>query len=118
MPTAHQFQAIDTFDQTATIASGQTTSAEIDLGGGVTLAGLIMPSSFTGTSIKIQMANASGGTYVTVQSLGSDYQLTVAGGKYVPIENLAITAALRWIKLVSGSSEAADRTIILATRPV
>ena len=117
MPNAHQFQPNDAYDLTATIASGQTTSGEIDLAG-CDLCGLFMPASFTGTTVKIQAAPASGGTFVTVQQGGVDYALTVAASKYVPIENLAVVAGLRFIKLVSGSSEAADRTITLAARPI
>ncbi len=117
MPNASQFQPNDAYDLTATIASGQTTSGEIDLAG-CDLCGLFMPASFTGTTIKIQAAPASGGTFVTVQQGGIDYTLAVAASKYVPVENLAVVAGLRFIKLVSGSSEGADRTITLAARPV
>lgn len=104
-------------DKTATILNGQTTSAEIDLYG-TQLAGLFMPAAFTGTSIKISAAATSGGTFMPVQSSGADFSLTVAASKYVPIENLAIMAGVRFIKLISGSTEAADRTITLSTRPV
>lgn len=118
MPNASQFQPNDAYDLTAVIASGQTTSGEIDLAG-CDLCGLFMPASFTGTTIKIQAAPASGGTFVTVQDgAGSDYSLAVAASKYIPVSNLAIVAGLRFIKLVSGSSEGADRTITLAARPV
>lgn len=104
-------------DLTATIASGQTTSNEIDLSG-CSLAGLHMPAAFTGTTLKIIASPTTGGTFQNVISAGSDYILAVAAGKYVPIENLAIVAGLRFIKLVSGSGEAADRNITLAVRPV
>ncbi|MBP3958343.1 hypothetical protein J8F10_24100 [Gemmata sp. G18] len=117
MPNSYEFQPNDAYNLTATIASGQTTSAEIDLTG-ADLCGLFMPAAFTGTTIKIQAAPASGGTFVTVQSGGADYALPVAASKYVPIENLAVVAGLRFIKLVSGSSEGADRSITLAVRPV
>jgi len=104
-------------DLSATIASGQTTSGEIDLYG-CTLCGLFMPAAFTGTTIKISASPTSGGTFLPVQSSGADYSLTVAASKYVPIENLSIIAGVRYIKLVSGSSEGADRSITLATRSV
>lgn len=118
MPNTSEFQPKTCFDKTASIASGQTTSGEIDLGG-CALVGVFMPAAFTGTTLKIQTAPASGGTFVTLQDgAGSDYSLTVAASKYVPVSNLAIVAGMRFIKFVSGSSEAADRTITLATRPV
>ena len=49
---------------------------------------------------------------------GSDISLTVTASRYIPINNFALSAGYRWIKLVSGSSEGADRTVILVTRPV
>ncbi len=104
-------------DKTATILSGQTTSAEVDLCG-TQLVGLYVPAAITGTSVKLLAAPVSGGTFVTVQSSGADFTLTVAASKYVPIENLAVVAGLRFIKLVSASTEAADRVITLSTRPV
>ena len=118
MPSSYDFNPNDTYNLTATILSGATTSGEIDLAG-TDLCGLFMPASFTGTTIKITASNASGGTFVTVQDgLGADFSLTVAASKYIPVSNLALVAGLRFIKLVSGSAEGADRVIILAARPV
>lgn len=118
MPNTYEFNPNDAYNLTATILSGATTSQEIDLAG-ADLCGLFMPASFTGTSIKITASNASGGTFVTVQDgLGADYSLTVSASKYIPVSNLALVAGLRFIKLVSGSSEGADRSIILAARPI
>ena len=115
--SSNQFQILTQADLTATIASIGTTSEAIDLMG-CELVGLHLPSSFTGTTIKITTAPTLGGTYQNVLSGGSDYTLAVAQGKYVPIENLAILAGCRFIKIVSGSSEAAERVITLATRPI
>lgn len=103
-----------------TIASGQTTSDPIDLAG-TDLCGIEFPAAMTGTTLKVQMASSFNGTYKTVQKDevgGGDYTITVTAGKYVPLINLAITAGLRFIKLVSGSTEAADRTIVIAARPL
>lgn len=117
MATASQYQPI-ACALSASIASGQTTSAEIDLLG-TALCGIFMPAAFTGTTIKISAASASGGTFVTVtDGAGTDYSLTVAASKYVPVSNLAIVSGLRFIKLISGSSEGADRSLTLAVRPV
>lgn len=118
MPSSSQYQPNDCYDLTVTIASGQTTSGEVDLTG-CDLCGIFMPAAFTGTTLKIQAASAPGGTFVTVQDgAGNDYTLTVAASKYIPISNLAIVSGLRFIKFVSGSSEAADRALTLAARPI
>lgn len=118
MPASSNYQSLVCADTATIIASSQTTSPAIDLGG-TALAALFMPAAFTGTTIKIQAAPTADGAYNTVtDGAGNDYTLTVAANKVVPIANLAIMASLRFIKLVSGSVEGADRTIILATRPV
>jgi hypothetical protein len=120
MPNANQFQPVDSYDLAATITSGQSASAAVDLSGNV-LCGLFMPASLTGTSFTLQASTSLTGTYQTVQkdeAGGGDYTITYTANKYVPLTNLAITAALRFIKLVSSSSEGADRSILLAVRPV
>jgi hypothetical protein len=102
---------------TATIASGQTTSAAVDLSG-TTLVGLQMPASFTGTSVTFQVATSAAGTYQSMtSSTGSALTFTVAGGKYVAA-NPTDFAGVQYFKLISGSSEGADRIIELVTRPV
>lgn len=102
------------------IVSGQTTSDPIDLVG-TDLCGIEFPAAMTGTTMKLQMASSFNGTYKNVQkdeAGGGDYVITVTAGKYVPLTNLAIPAGLRFIKLVSASAEAADRTLVLASRPL
>lgn len=117
MPSS-QFAPNDNYDLAATIAAGQTTSDVIDLGG-TDLCGLFIPPEFDGTALTITASPTAGGTFVTVQSGGSDYTLTVAASKYCPIENLAVVAGLRFIKLVAGTVQATTATVIpLATRPI
>lgn len=120
MPTSQQFQPLDSYDLTAVIASGTASSQQIDLAGNA-LCGLFMPSSFTGATLKITAATASGGTYMTVQKDevgGGDYTITATAGKFIPISNLGLLAGVRFITLTSASNEAADRSIVLAVRPV
>jgi len=120
MTQSLQFSAVNSYDLAAQISSGQTTSQEIDLSGN-TLCGFFFPSAFTGASLTIMATTVSGGTYQTVEvdEFGSgDYTITVTANKFVPVTNLAIIAGLRFIKLVSASSEAANRTIQLVVRPV
>ena len=64
--SSNQYPPKGCFDLTAAIASGQTTSGEIDLLG-TTLCGFILPSALTGTALGLQMTNVSGGTYVPAQ---------------------------------------------------
>jgi hypothetical protein len=93
-----------------TIASGQTKSAAIDLGDN-TLVGLIIPAAFTGIAVTFEASDDIAGTYYAVKgSDGTSISYTVAAGTYVMIQP-AVLAGVRNIKVVSGSSEGADRVI-------
>lgn len=111
------------YDLTATIATGQTTSGEVDLGGTM-LVGVFLPATFDGTTLKISAATASGGTFVTVENgagTPADVTLTAsAHSKFVPLAaaDRDIVRGLRFIKLVAGSSQTTTDTVItLATIP-
>lgn len=116
MPT-NQYPAIVMTDTAATIANGQTASAEIDLAG-TTLCGLFLPSNFSGTSLTLQASSASGGTYVSVFSGGSAFTLSGSASSYVPIESMPVLAGVRFIKLVAGTTQTANVIITLSVRPV
>jgi hypothetical protein len=105
------------YDLTTTITVGQTDSAAIDLCG-LELVGFFIPSNFTATSVSIQTAPTSGGIYVTAQDgYGTNYSLTVAASKYVPIHNYNVVAGLRFIKIIAGTTQAStDAVITLALR--
>jgi hypothetical protein len=101
---------------TITVASNATTSAEVDLGG-TNIVGLQMPAAFTGTTVTFLVATASGGTYQPlVDGAGSAVSKTVAASKYVGIDP-TLFRGVRFVKLVSGSSEGADRAITVFSIP-
>lgn len=99
----------------ATIASGGDTTTVLDIYG-TSLLGLYIPASFEGSAITLLASDSVNGSFVGVNSNGSAFSLPVAASKYIAIENLHITAGLRFIKLVSNNTVAADRVIKLATR--
>ena len=106
------------FTTTATIANGATESEAVDLGG-LELAGIFVPDTFDGTAISVKVAPSLDGTYVTLREADSDFSVTVAASRYVPIENLALFAGAQYIKLVSGTAQATtDTTLTLALRPL
>jgi hypothetical protein len=119
MVDSGQFQPNDAYNKTATIASGASTSEAIDLGG-CDLCGLFIPSNFDGTTLTITASTAIDGTYVTVQDgEGTDFTITTAASKYAPIADLTFVVGLRYIKLVSGTSQSVSDTVInLAIRPI
>ena len=105
-------------DAVIDISVSQTTSSVVDLGSNRLFA-LHMPAAFTQTAISFTVAPTSGGTYQALNDdAGVAISLTVAQGKTIGItgDNAAALAACRFIKLVAGGNEAADRTIKILTR--
>ena len=101
-------------------ASG-TKSDAIDLSGwsSASLCGLFMPSTFTGTTLTFEACDSLAGTYVPVQDgAGSSYSLTVGTSRYIPITSLPVFYGTRFLKAVSGSSEAQGREIKAAVREI
>lgn len=117
MPVATTFT--DTRCQTPatiTVASNATTSAEVDLGG-TEIVGLQLPAAFTGTAISFLVSTVSGGTYQAMKDgAGNSVSKTVAQGQYIAIDP-TLFRGVRFVKLVSGSSEAADRVITIFSIP-
>ena len=92
-----------------TIANGQTTSAAVDLGEGV-LVGLQF-ATMTGTAITVQSAEAIDGTFVLVALRGGAFSITMASDRWIALLSEETRGLGRYVKLISGSSEGADRTI-------
>lgn len=99
------------------ISSGGTKSAAVSLAG-TTLTGIYMPATFTGTAVTFEAATSLTGTYLPVQDgAGSAISKTVAASQYIKIDP-GDFAGVRFLKIVSGSTEGADRTVTLSLRPV
>ncbi len=102
------------------IATSTTVSAEAYLGDKV-LVGLVVPSTFDGTTITITNSDVSGGTFVAVQadnSASTAYTITTTASRYVPI-NEVVSKGLKFIKLTCGSAQTTTDTVFqLVTRPM
>lgn len=102
---------------TATIAISTTTSTEIDLTK-TDIVGIYIPAAFTGTTLTFTSSFNRGGTYGSVRDFaGSAISLTVAAGQFIPINNQLFLGAL-YLRVVSGSSEAAARELRISVRPL
>lgn len=111
----------------AKIASGQTASGEVDLRGRMLLA-VQTPSDFTGITLAFQVSDkktADGGAYQDVKYLNTlaVTQLTltsVSTSQHIVVAGSLLPQGIGncFLKVVSGSAEAADRELILYTRPV
>lgn len=101
-----------TLTRTVTIAASGTKTAAIDLGC-FTLVG-IQFGAFTGTALTFEGSSATDGTFVAVKATtsGSALSYTVAQNTFAAIDP-ANFYSLSIIKLVSGSTEASERTLTL-----
>lgn len=97
---------------TVTIANGATTSTAYTLPANKRLLGVQMPAAFTGTAITFEQSSDDGTTYQQVYNAGSAYSLSVTASKYHAI-SAEVFDGCRVIRLVSGSTEAATRTVTL-----
>lgn len=100
-------------NRSVVIASGGTTSGAIELEGSATLLGIRLPAALTGTAITLTESTSLTGTYQAVyDNTGTQLTFVVAASRTVMIDP-SYTIGLKFVKLVSGSSEGADRTIQL-----
>lgn len=101
----------------ATIAISTTTSGVIDLTQR-DIVGLYIPAAFTGTAITFTASSDIAGTFGSVRDgAGNAISVTVAAGQYIKINSADFLGVL-YLKLVSGSSEAAARDIRVSVRPI
>lgn len=100
--------------QTVTIANAGTTSDAVDAVD-TALYGIILPSAFTGTSLTFTVCDTETGTYQGLyDQYGNAVSMTVAQGRSytLPTE----LAPWPFFKIVSGSSEAAQRSITVVRK--
>lgn len=96
------------------ISESTTISTPLQIGD-YKLAG-IQFGTMTGTAMTFQASSTVDGTYVPVyDSDGNAISITIASDTYVGITgaSAAALAAVKFLKLVSGTAELADRTPIL-----
>jgi hypothetical protein len=94
---------------TVTIASSGTVSTSITIEGGRTVLALRTPSTLTGTEFKFQ-ASTDGDNFFALYNGSTEYAVTVAASRYIAV-NTEVMAGVRFLKVVSGSSEGASRII-------
>lgn len=97
-----------------TIANGQTTSdaASDDR---ATLVALVTPAALTGVALTFSVS-ADGVNYATLyKDDGNAYSVTAAASRFIALDYAKFVGA-RFVKVVSGSAEAAQRTIVTVWR--
>jgi len=88
------------------IDSGETDSSAIDLFG-TTLAGLYIPSGFTGSSIQYQATYDGQNFFAIRDSEDNAVTSTVSPSSYVAL-NPILFYGVRTIKLIAGASQTSD----------
>lgn len=100
--------------RTLTIASSGTTSNAIDVRDNA-IVGLIMPAAMTGATLTVQFS-IDNSTFSTVyDTAGNALTITVTASAYIGLF-LSDFVGAGWVKFVSASAEAAERTITAVLR--
>lgn len=103
--------------KTVVISSGGTVSTEVDTEAFPLYAFIF--GTMTGVAMTFQSSTTSGGTYVAVNdNTGAAVSITIASNKAVSLTPtlLAQLSPYRYLKLVSGTAEGADRTISVSMK--
>jgi len=101
-----------------TILNGGTVSSVADVSNSGHLLGFVMPAAFTGATVGFQVS-ADGTTYATLyNSSNNAVSITVTQGRAYSFTADILSALSNWryVKLVSGSAEGADRDIQIWVR--
>lgn len=98
---------------TVTIALQGTTSASYAVRANHCLVAFITPAALTGTAFTFQ-ASFDAETFTNVYNAGTEYSVSVGASRFVAVDPNVFQGA-KYIKVVSGSQEAAARTIIMVT---
>lgn len=93
-----------------------TTSDAIELSG-QTVCGFLMPGTFAGTSFTVQVCDTKDGTYLTLRDSSAAISYTSTTSVYIRA-NPQDFAGVRFMRIVSGSSEAAGTVVKLAVREI
>lgn len=111
---AIQVQKVLVVAATSIASSGTTTPAIATQG--LSLVGIQLPATFTGTTITFQ-GSVDGTTYQVIKSTtsGTSLSYTVAQATYVAIDPTPFYG-LKYIKLVSGSTEGGARSFSVALK--
>lgn len=104
MPKSFEYQNNIAYDQSVTILDSATESSTADLHG-CTLVGLVLPAGLEGTSMTFKSSDSLDGTYYGIfDQAGNAASFTVAASRYVSFD-LDVFKAVRYLKVVAGTSQ-------------
>lgn len=100
----------------ALIESGESESAVIKTQG-LSLCGILLPASFTGTALTFLACDTVDGTFVGVYDSAGALSYTVAQARYIAIDPKDFQG-IEFLKIKSGSNEGADRTLVCSMKGI
>ena len=101
---------------TVAIANGQQESAVIPTGG-LSLCGIQLPDTMTGTALTFESATTLTGTYQPIYNSAGQVSYTVAGGRYIAIDPKDFYG-VQFLKIKSGSAEGAARSLVCSMKGI
>lgn len=115
---SQNFQGLMENAKPAVIAASGTTSAALDLEG-FSLVGIKVPAAFTGTALTFSVCDTLAGTYVPlkVTTSGTALSYTVSQGNYYAIDPKDFYG-VRFLKIISGSTEGTQRTLLCSLKGI
>ena len=84
---------------------------------GLSLVGISLPASLTGTALKFQACDTVDGTFLPVYNSAGEISLTVAASRYIAVDPKDFQG-IQFLKLVSGTTEIAERTIGISLKGI
>jgi hypothetical protein len=110
-----QVLGVQPVNETVTIANGATASSTIDCRK-QQLVGFYTPAALTGTTWSLQSSH-DGTNFFTALDEGESYSKTMAASRYISVKP-GLTAGMQYVKIVSGSAEGDERSLVIIKRPV
>lgn len=104
-----------------TIANGQSLSAQVGIGIGSAVVGLIMPAAWTAANLTFQASGDASVFNNVYDAAGTEFTVTVAVSRYIQMDP-SKTDSIAQLKIRSGTAGApvaqsgADRVITLVVR--
>lgn len=102
LPPARAADQIGLSSFTATIAAGQSLSAEVDMGAFV-LTGIAMPASWTAADLTFQVSPDGGVTWLELQTTAAAVDFKAAASQFIGVDPTALRG-FNAIKVRSGTS--------------
>lgn len=100
----------------AVIANGQQESGAISTAG-LSLCGILMPATFTGTALTFEACATASGTFLPVYNAAGALSYTVAASRFIAIDPKDFQG-IQFLKIKSGSSEGGVRTLVCSMKGI